>query len=213
MRHPLLTSLLVSMALTTAGCANDGSSLFVTGVAGLTEDCEVDDGLVRLNGTVDVTISNNLVIFPIFASQLRDRVSANAANPADLHVQNVDVRLEDLGGNTLELGLPNPFRVPTSVFIESYMGSGEVPIGAGAVQVLPPGYAAAVAAATGGSVLAALRPVGRTNGGVEVEGNYDFHFQILVCSGCLSRCAMGEEVAVVACVPGQNDLEIIECVP
>lgn len=213
MRHLLLTSLLVSMAFSTTGCANDGSSLFVVGVAGLSEECEVDESLARLNGVVDVTLTDNLVIFPVFASQLRDRVSPNAANPADMHVRWVDVRLEDLGGNTLDLGLPNPFRVPTSVFIEGYMGAGDVPTGTGAVQVLPPGYAAAVAAAPGGAVLAALRPVGRTNGGILVEGNYDFQYQIQACAGCLSRCIEGEEVAVAPCYPGQNDIALVECTP
>lgn len=217
MRHLLLTSLLISMALSSAGCANDGASLFIVGVAGLSDECEVDDSLARLNGVVDITLADNLVIFPVFASQLRDRVSPSAANPADLHVRWVDVRLEDLGGNTLDLGLPNPFRVPTSVFIEGYMGTGDVPTGTGAVQVLPPGYAAAVAA-TGGNVLAAMRPIGRTNGGIVVEGNYDFHYQILACGAvaggsCLSRCAQGEEEATAPCYPGQNDIAIVECLP
>src|SRR5690606_28707768 len=43
MRHFLLTSLLFS-ALVATGCADDGSSLFVVGVAGLTDDCLVEPG-------------------------------------------------------------------------------------------------------------------------------------------------------------------------
>lgn len=211
MRHPLLTLVLFSMAFTNVGCASDGSSLFITGVAGLDDMCIVDTSVNVTNAVVDVSLTDNLVIFPVFASQVRDRVSPNAANPSDMHVRWVDVRLEDLGGNTLNLGLPNPFRVPTSVFIDGFMGTGEVSTGSGAVQVLPPGYADAVAAAPGGSVLAALRPVGRTNGGILVEGNYDFHYQILSCTGCLSRCAMGDEEPVVPCTPGQNEVAIVTC--
>ena len=216
MRH-LLTLVLFSMAFSITGCANDGSSLFITGVGGLDDMCLVDTSVSRTNAVVDVTLTDNLVIYPVFASQVRDRVSANAANPSDMHVRWVDVRLEDLGGNTLDVGLPNPFRVPTSVFIEGFMGSGEVSMGTGAVQVLPPGYADAVAAAAGGSVLAALRPIGRTNGGLEVKGNYDFHYQIIACasvpgtSSCLSRCATVDEELVTPCAPGQNDVAIISC--
>ena len=213
MRTFLLTSLLVSMALSTSGCTNDGASLFVIGVGGLGEDCTVDESLGRLNGVVDVSLSDNLVIFPVFASQLRDRVSPNASNPADIHVQWVDVRLEDLGGNTLDLGVENPFRVPTNAFIESFMGSGDVPTGVGAVQVLPPGYAEAVRAATGGTALAALRPIGTTNGQIEVEGNFDYHYQINVCDGCLNRCAVGKEEPVSPCTPGQNSITITDGCP
>jgi hypothetical protein len=36
MRHPLLTLVLFSMAFSITGCANDGSSLFITGVGGWT---------------------------------------------------------------------------------------------------------------------------------------------------------------------------------
>jgi hypothetical protein len=211
MRHPLLILVLLSTAFSANGCADGGASLFITGIGGLDDECLVDTSVSLTNAVVDVALTDNLVVYPVFASQVRDRVSPNAANPSDMHVLWVDVRLQDLGGNTLDLGLPNPFRVPTSVFIEGYTGSGEVPTGTGAVQVLPPGYADAVAAAPGGSVLAALRPIGRTNGGIEVEGNFDFHYQIIGCTGCLSRCAVGDEELVSPCTAGQNDVAIIAC--
>lgn len=210
MRHFLLTSLLFS-ALVATGCADSGSSLFVIGVAGLTDDCVVEPGNLVLSGAVDVTATDSLTIFPVFASQLRDRVSASAANPSDMHVRWVDVRLLDLGGNPLALGLPNPFRVPTSVFIMGFSGTGNPNTAAGAVQVLPPGYPAAVAAVSGGPVLAELRPIGITNGGIHVEGNYDFQYQLQVCSGCLTRCATADETEVVPCTPGENELTIIAC--
>jgi hypothetical protein len=210
MRHLLLTSIL-SSALVMTGCANDGASLFVTSVVGLSDDCIVDPSVALVNGVVDIVDTDNLTIYPVFASQLRDRVSPSASNPADLHVRWVDVRLSDLGGNVLSLGLPNPFRVPTSVFIEGFPGTGTANTATGAVQVLPPGYPAAVAAATGGSVLAEIRPIGRTNGGIKVKGNYDFQIQIQICSGCLTRCAGADEEETFACVPGQNELSIVNC--
>ncbi|MCA9574020.1 MAG: hypothetical protein R3B40_02515 [Polyangiales bacterium] len=212
MRHLLLSAFITSTLVLT-GCASDGSSLFVTGVAGLSDECVVDDSVRLLSAIVDVSQTPSLTIFPVFASQLRDRVGANAANPADMHVRWVDVRLEDLGGNTLNLGLPNPFRVPTSVFIESFGGSGSPSTGSGAVEVLPPSYPEAVAAVAGGRALVALRPIGRTNGGIEVEGNFDFHYEIRICNGCLTRCAEGDETAVIPCTPGQNEETILECTP
>lgn len=210
MRHLLLSAFTCSALLLT-GCAADGASLFVVGVSGLSEECMVDPSVALVSGVADVALTDSLTIYPIFASQLRDRIGANASNPSDMHVRWVDVRLSDLGGNVLNLGLPNPFRVPTSVFIESFAGSGMPATAAGAVQVLPPGYPAAVFAATGGPVLAELRPVGRTNGGIKVKGNYDFQYQLQVCSGCLTRCAGVDETEVIPCIPGQNELAIVAC--
>jgi hypothetical protein len=107
------------------------------------------------------------------------------------------------------LGLPNPFRVPTNAFIESFTGTGQFNTASGSVEVLPPGYAAAIAA-QGGSAVAALRPIGLTSGGIEVEGNFDFHVQIDVCTGCLLRCVVGDEEPTIACRPGQNQLTITD---
>lgn len=207
----LLTSISILMALAFTGCTSDGASLFIVGVAGLSDECEIDTGIARVSGVVDISLTDNLVIYPLFASQLRERISPNAANPADLHVQFVDVRIEDQAGALLNIGLQNPFRVPTSAFIESFMGTGEVPVAAGAVQVLPPGYPAAIAGVTSGPVLVSLRPRGRTNGQMKIKGNFTFQHQVQVCDGCLSRCATGSEQPQAACIPGQNDLELREC--
>ena len=119
MRHLSLASLIAALSLMSMGCADDGASLFITQISILDDECLVDPSTSQLAPLVDISLSENLIVYPLFASQLRDRVSPNAANPADMHVRRVDVRLEDLGGNTLNLGLPNPFRVPTNAFIES----------------------------------------------------------------------------------------------
>ena len=74
-------------------------------------------------------------------------------------------------------------------------------------------HAQAVLAATGGSALAAMRPIGTTNGQIEVEGNFDYHYQINVCDGCLNRCAVGEEEPVSPCTPGQNSITITDGCP
>jgi hypothetical protein len=180
------------MALSITGCANDGSSLFITASGGSGRHVPRRRRPWPLNGVVDVTLTDNLVIFPVFASQLRDRVSPNASNPSDMHVRWVDVRLEDLGGNTLDLGLPNPFRVPYQRVHRGLHGLRRRVHRAPAPCRCCRRATPTRSAAPGGNVLAALRPIGRTNGGLEVEGNYDFHYQIM----CMRKRA-GDEFLLV----------------
>lgn len=215
MRHWFTLSVLV-LSIFANGCANDGSTLFIVSNLSLDDNCTYASGNpVRASGTLDVArigVDQGYTMFPLIGAQLIERASDRDVNPFDLTVTGIDVRLEDEGGATLDLGgLANPYRVRTNTFIEAFSGSGNIPTGVAEVEVIPPLYANALAGL--GRVIVVLRPVGRTTGGISVQGAFHFSYPVDICIGCTAGCFLPDGEASVACLSGQDEVDrLTECV-
>lgn len=216
MRHWFTFSILV-LSMFANGCADDGSSLFIIRNLEPDSECIVATGnATRTSGLMDVAripAGRGYTMYPLVGAQLVDRANGTDVNPFDVTVVAMDVRLEDEAGNTLPLGgLANPFRVPTNTFIEAFSGMGTIPTGIAAVEAIPPAYVAQIANDGIGRVSVALRPIGITTGGIDIEGAFHYNYVIETCVNCTAGCFLPDGEASFSCNTGQDSVDLLgEC--
>jgi hypothetical protein len=127
-----------------------------------------------------------------------------------VNVVRAEVELRDVNGAPFLLGaLPNPFTVPATGFIPSSDGT-SAGVGLGDVEVVPPAYGEELRAIGTGTIVAAVRVLGVTAGGADVESS-EFIWPIDICTGCLFACVRDEEgraQCTPSCRPGQDTVTV-----
>jgi hypothetical protein len=198
-----------------AGCAPGNPGLVVGGVIGPNETCILDVGNPRLTrGALDVAAFEvSYSMTPVLFNQLINLSTQGAPPRADPNVVNVvraEVELRDVNGAPFLLGaLPNPFTVPATGFIPSSDGT-SAGVGLGDVEVVPPAYGEELRAIGTGTIVAAVRVLGVTAGGADVESS-EFIWPIDICTGCLFACVRDEEgraQCTPSCRPGQDTVTV-----
>lgn len=200
----LCAAAVIATAALSSGCDDSNATVFVRGtVIPEGDGCTVDpNGDVLLRGLYNVEAGGSYTLFPIFSNQLRTRAGSVASDPNGVHIDSVEVELRDEGGLPLAFdGLPNPFQVATSTFIPSAAGTSASSAGA-AVEVIPAVYSGQLP--TAGTIIAALKAFGETNGRVNVESD-EWTYPIELCGGsCLFVCDPMATTNMPCCTPGAN---------
>jgi hypothetical protein len=211
--------ILASLLLSLAGCvADDGPAFFISDVIAPDDDCIYSvENVKLLRGTFNAEFGGEYSLAPILNSQLvgRGGDAPLRADPNNILLTGAVVELQDASGAPLAFGgLPNPFTVSVASFVESSDGTAPSQ-SVGAIQVIPPAYAAGLDAMLGDDPLALMVVVvqvemfGETVGGVDVEAA-PWSWPIDVCQGqCLFECvAAGVDVGddVNTCTCGQDSV-------
>ena len=201
----------LSCLLALVGCVDDNVSVFISGnLAPMIEEttCAYDPGstVFLSQGKLDVAFGGSYSVNPLINNQLQRRGVSGRAETNGIQLTRAEVTLEGLDGLPVDFGgLPNPFSVPTSVYIPP-ASSPEAPgTAAGTIVVMPTDYTLSLPIAAGSTttITAAVRLVGRTLGDIDIETG-EWIFPIEVCNGCLLVCDIGPEDEPVACNAGQD---------
>ena len=202
----------LSCLLTLVGCVDDNVSVFISGnLAPMIEEssCAYDPGSTTFisSGKLDVAFGGSYEIHPIIQNQLQRRGVSGRPETNGIHITRAEVTLEGLDGLPLDFGgfLPNPFSVPTTVYIPPASSPDAPGAAAGSIVVVPADYTLSLPVAAGSTttITASVRLVGRTLGDIDIETG-DWIFPIEVCNGCLLICEIGPDDELVSCNPGQD---------
>jgi hypothetical protein len=174
-----LSTVLGGGALSSAGCAENESVLFIVGVLALEDtDCKLtpeSSATLRTRGVLDLSLRNGYTAGLLVGSQLTQRGSRDQlrTETARLSLRGAEVSLETPDGGVLA-----EYTTIGTGFVDPAGGS-EPGFGAIAADLIPPGAPLAP-----GLVVARVRVFGDTLGGQTIESN-EYPFPIYVCSGCL----------------------------
>lgn len=209
----------IMLALSLGGCVDDNVSVFIYGnIAPEIEDgtCTYSaDSMTSISrGVWDLAgaqrYSGNYVVNLSVENQIQARASTVASEPNGVHIRGGEVTLRDLAGDPIAFaGLPNPFSVPASTYIQPAGGPDGTSLGAVSVVVVPRDYGASLLAAgnTDTTIVASVRLIGQTNGQIDIRtGEWDY--PIAICSNCLFGCPPAGDPGVLACNPGQDQVSL-----
>jgi hypothetical protein len=212
----LFTSILGTLALGLAGCADNNSAMFVRGVLVPAQDCTVradPNGAMFLRGTVDLAFTDSYVGALLVGNQLVRRGSKN-----QLRVETSRIALKGAEVTVLddqENELAN-YTVPGTGFVDP--GTGEDPgYGILGATLLPPGLAG-----VDGLFIIDVKVFGTTLGGSDLE-SVPLRYPIQTCTGCLIsypadaddpaqpgyQCVQGTPPESSSCFTGQD--QAIDC--
>jgi hypothetical protein len=165
-------------------CADNNSSLFVSGVMALdrtTCTAKPDNTAVLLpGGIMDVAFTTSYQAFVLVGNQLTQRGSREQLRTETSRVvlRGAEVTLTTLDGKKL-----GNYSTVASGFVNA--ASGDVPAYAAvAVDIIPSALGSSDAVKNAGTVLAKIRVFGDTLGNTPVTSS-ELDFPIRVCNGCL----------------------------
>jgi hypothetical protein len=213
-------ALLACAGLSTAGCAENESSLFVIGVYALSRTqclAEPNSTAVLLpSGTLDRTLANGYNAALLVGSQLTERGSREnvRTETSRLSIEGAHITLYSTEG--VEIQRPD---VAATGLVHPANGT-DPGLATVFAQLVRPDDLAALGPA--GQAIVRIRIFGTTLGGQEIESG-DYDFPILVCDGCLISypseaadptsteylcdfSAATEGETIEACYPGQDDM-------
>lgn len=186
--------------LSSVGCAENESTLFIVGVQVLESgDCSAkaeENAAVWLSGLLDTALRSSYQATLVVGNQL---VARGSRDQVRTETARVSLRGAEVEVNTAEGENLAEFTVNGTGFINA--GTGEdAAFGVMGVTLVPPGLVSAPAELNVG-----VRVFGDTLGGQEVESNQLF-FPIFVCDGCLiSLPADAQDISDPGtCVAGES---------
>jgi hypothetical protein len=188
-------ALLASAGLSTVGCAENESSLFVIGVYALSRtQCIADPNSTAVllpAGTLDRTLANGYNAALLVGSHLTPRGSRENLRTETSRLSIEGARITLYTTDNREIVLPD---VAATGFV--HPGSGTDPgLATVFAQLIRPADLASLGPA--GQAVVRVRIFGTTLGGQEIEsGDYDFPIQI--CDGCLISYPAAAEDPTVA---------------
>jgi hypothetical protein len=174
-----VAALLGAGGLSTSGCEDNESMLFIVGVLSAEQtDCiytPEGGATLRTAGVLDLALRSGYRAGLLVGSQLTQRGNRDQlrTETARLSLKGAEVRLETASGSPIA-----EFTTIGTGFV--HPGGGSDPgFGVATVDVIPAG-----APISPGLVLARMRVFGDTLGGEEIQSN-EYSFPIRVCDGCL----------------------------
>jgi hypothetical protein len=201
----LRSTLLCALLTAATGCVDNDSTLFIVQVQAATADNECvispDPGaLFRSRGLLDVSLQQSYGAGLLVGNQLVRRGDANRLRTETGRVQlyQADVEVYDYTA-----ALISSFSQPISGFVDVSTGT-DPGFGVTNVMLIDPN--AAVAATGGGTeVVAQVKILGETLGGLEVETGF-WSFPIVVCNGCITivEPETCEDDIIPSCSIGQD---------
>lgn len=224
------TVLGTALALLTAGCVDDKSTLFIMGVLyreppGCTAENDPSNTFLG-SGTLDVALRSSYQATLLIGNQYTPRGSKDNLRTETTRVtlQGAEVRLTQVVGNK-ETDLGDAFTVTGSGF--AFPNKGEDPgYGLFDAEVIPSSMNPSVAStdrALNETITAHIKVFGQTTGGQDIDSG-EFSFPIKICYGCLVKyplkaisdsgsgpecLASVEDVPESGCRPGQDDF--VDC--
>lgn len=207
----LRSTLLCALLTAATGCVDNDSTLFIVQVQAATVDneCTVSAdpaALFRSRGLLDISLQQSYGASLLVGNQLVRRGDANRLRTETGRVQlyQADVEVYDFTA-----ALISSFSQPISGFVDVSTGT-DPGFGVTSVMLVDPGAVDAVAAAGGVSeVVAQVRVLGETLGGLEVETGF-WSFPIVVCTGCVTivEPETCEDDFVPTCAVGQDTTKV-----
>jgi hypothetical protein len=198
-------------ALLTTGCVDNDSTLFIVQVqaASVENECTItpDPGaLFRSRGLLDLSLQRSYGAGLLVGNQLVRRGDANRLRTETGRVQlyQADVEVYDYTAAVI-----SRFSQPISGFVDVSTGTDP---GFGVTNVmLVDGVAADSLTAAGGAgeVVAQVKILGETLGGLEVETGF-WSFPIVICSGCITvvQPETCEDDRIPSCSIGQDTAQV-----
>lgn len=218
-------------AVTTGGCADNESSLYIAGVMKQEPpECDVRASIsapLILSGVLDVALSTEFRAVLLVGNQMaprgdKDNLRTETSNAV---LKGAEVRLENSVGETI-----SEFTVPGAgtTLVNTARQAGYGAMGA---TLIPPNIGATYAASGANAVspaeyvtlVANVRVFGDTLGGREIE-SAELSYPIRVCNGCTvlfdevlgngSDCDPNGEASIdPPCNPGQELISCVTCYP
>jgi len=210
MRRSHVIIIIAAVATSLASCASDNASVYIEGNV-IPEQQDVGcsltaDGAQLTSGFYNVDFPSAYRVFPLYNNQLLSRATDVRADPNGILIRGAEVELQDLAGAPMDFGgLPNPFTIPASTFINSG-DVGQPGRNVGELEVIPDPYRAFMAAGgRRGTIVITVKVFGRTNGNIDIQAGA-WQWPVAICGGnCLFECLAADDTTeVLSCSPGQD---------
>jgi hypothetical protein len=198
MKRALYGFVSLGLGLLSQSCVEDTSAVYAAAVVSPDDECIIaDDAEIISLPSYDPRTGLGYVASIRVENQLINRQTDIAADPMGVHITDADVTLSAIDGSPLNIGAPNPFRIPATGYIPS-SDDGTPSLGLANLVPIPPSIATSAAGAPGGVIVVEVVLIGHTTGTLDIETE-PFTFAVYLQNLCTT--VPGD---ATTCRPGQD---------